>query len=91
MTVEDIERRARRHLDDLLAIYGRLPPTQGSGDMLAHDLAKFVLAVLPVVRAAEGLREVHDADELVSNTEPKPCDCALCSAIDTLRAAMEGK
>lgn len=52
-------------------------------------LARAVLAMLPVVRAAENLRVVHDADERVSNVEiQQRCDCALCSAVDTLRAEM---
>lgn len=53
-------------------------------------LARAVLAMLPVVRAAEELRTVHDADELVANRETQVrCDCELCAAISKMRAAIE--
>jgi hypothetical protein len=71
-----------------------------SVDMLAvadqhgqdNRLARAVLAMLPVVRAAEELRVVHDADELVANREIQlRCDCALCTAISAMRTAIGEK
>lgn len=84
MRLEEIEQRAQRHIDNLIAVYGRLPPTQGSGDMLAYDLARAVLAMLPVVRAADALI----ADYRSETPDGGATTHALCKAVDTMRTAI---
>ena len=90
MTLDDIESRARRHLDDLLATYGRLPPTRGSGDTLAYDLARAVLAMVSVVRAAVEHEDTRCGviQQMNTHNQLLTTGKALSAAVDALRHSL---
>lgn len=85
MTVEEAEKLAREWTEEY--------QSHLEVGELSNVLAEFVLAVLPVVRAAMVLRKespVIDASE-ARERHFHWSTCDLIAAIDTLRAAMEGK
>lgn len=71
MTLDELEKECRFHLDDLHPQFV---------DDLDSRLARALLAMPPVVRAAHAERDDHDWK----------CACRLCTAIDTLRREMGG-
>jgi hypothetical protein len=91
VTLDETETIAYRHIGSLIAIYGALPPPQGSGDLLAYRLARAVLAMLPVVRAAlawSGAEHTsYPASEDYARTIART-EIGLLAAIDTMRAAI---
>lgn len=84
MRLEDIERLAARELA------GRPSPATNAAPIV--DLARAVLAMLPVIRAADQWRTTRNNPFDLEGTREHRQDCfALQNAIDTLRAAMEEK
>ena len=88
MTLEEIERLASA------ALASRPAPTTNAAPIV--ELARFVIAAVPVVRAAEKWRSVDSCQ--TEPNYPGVCRCdeckaanAVCGALDDMQDAMEEK